>query len=422
MPHFVYDNTALNFPKVDLNVLPVGADPVQYIQADDWNVSEQALTDVKSMLRGARFYGVELQITDPAPADVTNYLWINTSGVVTLRRGVLSTQLVQSSRQVIAGAGLDGGGVLSADVSLALEILSPSPAGSYARASITVDAFGRVTAASSNAVGAAYDTVVNNATPQTLRSSLRVDGSNLVASDDSGNSQTRIDLGTDISVTSSTVSSHSVLGNGAAAAVSASSTARVRYNNSSQALQTSINGGSYVDLVLASRQVASGTGLTGGGDLTTNRTLAVDQSTAFAWTGQQSWKSHAAFSGSQMVQTTAAIQTTDATPTTAFTLALADSTLYRVTIEVLARDTSGTNRAFYAKTCLAYRQGGGATIEGTGNHLGGLDGVLGTSGADPWEADFSVSSNDLRVTVTGAAATTINWVLAVHYQAVSGNA
>ena len=56
MSHFVYDDTALFFPKTNLNPLPSGADPTQYVQSVDWNTLNQAVEDIKTQLRGAQWF------------------------------------------------------------------------------------------------------------------------------------------------------------------------------------------------------------------------------------------------------------------------------------------------------------------------------------------------------------------------------
>lgn len=135
-----------------------------------------------------------------------------------------------------------------------------------------------------------------------------------------------------------------------------------------------------------------------------------------AITGRLSLKDHAAFTGSEVFHSTGAVQTTDATQTTAFTFTLSDTTLYWFEATIEGRDTSGTDRALYTKKALVYREGGGATIQGS---VVAIHADIETNAA--WDATFTVSGNNLLVSVTGAAATTVNWVCKINFQAVSSN-
>lgn len=130
-------------------------------------------------------------------------------------------------------------------------------------------------------------------------------------------------------------------------------------------------------------------------------------------------KAHSAFAGSDSVRTTGAVQTTNATQTTAKTIGLADDSVYWVTVRVAARETGNTDRAVFQFTALAYRaSGGGATLQGT---VISLVTPIKTAGATTWDATVTTSGNNILVSVTGAAATTINWACDVDYQGVSGN-
>lgn len=109
MPHFVYDDTALLFPKTNLNPLPAGGDPTQYVQSVDWNTLSQATEDIKTQLRGAQWYGVEKQAVDPAPAGITDYLWSNVGGDLFYHTGGVDISLSAGGGTVTGGANVGSG-------------------------------------------------------------------------------------------------------------------------------------------------------------------------------------------------------------------------------------------------------------------------------------------------------------------------
>lgn len=101
------------------------------------------------------------------------------------------------------------------------------------------------------------------------------------------------------------------MGNAVAAALSPASRGRIRYNDTAKSFQGSVDGGAYFDFLSAAsavpvaRTITAGNGLTGGGDLSANRTIdvgagngitvnandvAVNQGYAFSWTSAHAFQ------------------------------------------------------------------------------------------------------------------------------------
>lgn len=97
------------------------------------------------------------------------------------------------------------------------------------------------------------------------------------------------------------------------------------------------------------------------------------------------------------------VTTTDATSTALATRTLTEGKTYLVVANVVAKQ-GDTNRATYVRRACVYRPAAGAaTLQGTVQ-----DGLTVESAAG-WDCAIDVSGNNVRVTVTGAAASTVNW-------------
>jgi len=105
-----------------------------------------------------------------------------------------------------------------------------------------------------------------------------------------------------------------------------------------------------------------------------------------------------------VISDTAEVQTTDATPTTLDTLALLDENSYYVEALIVAVQSDGTDRASYKIACTAYR-----TAAGSATLQGGVTIIHGSESNVALDATFTVSGNNLLVTVTGIAAETWEW-------------
>ena len=97
------------------------------------------------------------------------------------------------------------------------------------------------------------------------------------------------------------------------------------------------------------------------------------------------------------------IQTDNATPTEVDEFDLDDNEVYMVQINVVGITADGSDRCGVIKQAVAYRDGGGATIQGN------VSLTLEEYSDSNWDVDITVNSNAVRATVTGVAATDINW-------------
>lgn len=96
------------------------------------------------------------------------------------------------------------------------------------------------------------------------------------------------------------------------------------------------------------------------------------------------------------------LTTNDATQSTLWSFGLSDESTYYVKAVVIGQDSATNTRVAYERTCLAYRNGGAATIEGQTS----IDTIESNAAFD---CTFDVSVNSVRLRVTGAAATTVRW-------------
>ncbi len=108
------------------------------------------------------------------------------------------------------------------------------------------------------------------------------------------------------------------------------------------------------------------------------------------------------------------ITTADAAQTTLDFMTLLDENTYHVEAYIIGVKSDGSERASYHLAATVYRTGAGsATIEGsvTSLHTQESDSSV--------EATFTVSGNDLRVSVTGIAAETWEWGAIIKYSNMS---
>ena len=98
-----------------------------------------------------------------------------------------------------------------------------------------------------------------------------------------------------------------------------------------------------------------------------------------------------------------ATQTTDATQTTAGTYTPADGKVVTVHARVSGRKNDGTEAAGYVLAATYRRAGGTTTQVGTTTALATHEDSSG------WDATLDASGTGVRVRVTGAGSTTVDW-------------
>jgi len=100
--------------------------------------------------------------------------------------------------------------------------------------------------------------------------------------------------------------------------------------------------------------------------------------------------------------------TANSTTATALSFTIADESAYGIEVRATAKQDDSSERAMYKVAALVYRDGGGATLQGT---VQSLMTPIESAGATGWDCTVDVSGNTVRVRVTGAASNTVNWKL-----------
>lgn len=97
---------------------------------------------------------------------------------------------------------------------------------------------------------------------------------------------------------------------------------------------------------------------------------------------------------------TGAVQTTDATQTTLLSYAIPSSSTVGIRAQIVGRKSDGTDHAFYVRTSLGT----------SASQIGSPSSTTTIESDSTWDATIDVDSGNFRVRVTGANATTIDWV------------
>jgi len=103
------------------------------------------------------------------------------------------------------------------------------------------------------------------------------------------------------------------------------------------------------------------------------------------------------------------VQTTNATQTTIDSFTLDDEETYMVQINVVGTKLDGSERCGVIKQAVLYRDGGGATLQGN------VTLTLEEYSDSNWDVNITVSGNDVKASVKGLAATTVNWKCSMQF-------
>jgi len=107
--------------------------------------------------------------------------------------------------------------------------------------------------------------------------------------------------------------------------------------------------------------------------------------------------------GGGTVRRHTATQTVGATTPNISTITLDDNSIYSIRANVLGMESDGSDRNQYYIMGTFYRDGGNATQQGTTTSIHTVESELAA------DCNFTLSGNDVYVTVTGVAAETWNW-------------
>ena len=97
--------------------------------------------------------------------------------------------------------------------------------------------------------------------------------------------------------------------------------------------------------------------------------------------------------------------TTNESATTCGEVTLDATSSYYINATILGRETDGSNHALYNLEGLFYHEAGDAIQEGSTTSVTTIE----SAGASGWSCEFTPNSDVVEVTVSGIAATTIDW-------------